>query len=75
MSQVGRFLYRIQTATVPVRITDLTINSRKEGTDDLAVQLGIATIYLPPDTDKTNHMPAAVPTPSVDCKAAPEQCR
>ena len=47
MSQLGRFLYRIQTATVPVRITDLSITTRKEGSDDLSISLGVATIYQP----------------------------
>ena len=49
MAQVGRFLWRIETAQVPVRVTDVTITSRKPGTDDLAVQLGIATSYLAPE--------------------------
>lgn len=55
MRQVGQFLWKIQTAAIPVRITDISINSRKDGTDDLAVQMGIATIYLPPPppTDTT----------------------
>jgi hypothetical protein len=48
MRQVGEFLWKIQTATVPVRIADIQVNSRKDGTDDLSVQIGIATIYLPP---------------------------
>ena len=55
MRQVGEFLWRIQTAAVPVRITDIQMNSRKDGSDDLAVQLGIATIYLPPPPDGTNN--------------------
>jgi hypothetical protein len=46
MSQVGRFLYRIQTATMPVRITELSLNSRKDGSDDLSLSVAIATIYL-----------------------------
>jgi Tfp pilus assembly protein PilO len=52
MNQIGNFLWRIQTASVPVRITDVSITSKKEGTDDLSVQLGIATIYLAGDADK-----------------------
>jgi Tfp pilus assembly protein PilO len=52
MNQIGNFLWRIQTASVPVRITDVSITSKKEGTDDLSVQLGIATIYLAADADK-----------------------
>jgi hypothetical protein len=52
MSQIGRFLWRIQTAPVPARITDLQINSRKEGTDDLSLTLGVSTIYLAPESEK-----------------------
>jgi multidrug efflux pump subunit AcrA (membrane-fusion protein) len=58
MSQVARFLYRIHTAPIPVRITDLTINPRREATDELAVSLGISTIYLPGDSPR----PAPPPT-------------
>jgi hypothetical protein len=52
MQQIGRFLHRIQTATVPVRVTELTITSRKEGTDDLSIQMAISTIYLASEADK-----------------------
>ena len=52
MSQIGRFLWRIKTASVPVRITDLQISSHKEGLDDLAVSLGVSTIFLTADADK-----------------------
>jgi hypothetical protein len=49
MSQIGRFLHRLETASVPVRVTDVTITSRKSGTDELGIQLGIATSYLAPE--------------------------
>ncbi len=49
MRQIGQFLYRLQTADIPVRVADMTINSRKDGTDDLAIVLSISTIYLSPD--------------------------
>jgi type II secretory pathway component PulM len=53
MSAASRFMYRVQTARVPVRITDLLISSsRKEGTDDLSLTLGISTIYLAPEPRK-----------------------
>ncbi|HEY7087385.1 MAG TPA: hypothetical protein VH518_04800 [Tepidisphaeraceae bacterium] len=52
MQQVGRFIFRIQTSSIPVRITDLSINSRKEGTDDLELNLGLSTIFLAPDAAK-----------------------
>jgi len=60
MQQIGRFLYRIRTATVPVRVTELTISSRKEGTDDLSIQLAISTIYLAGESDKPQK-PGAAP--------------
>lgn len=59
MNEIGRFLYKIQTASVPVRITDLTINARKEGMDDLSLSVGVATIYPNPDADKNRAAPAA----------------
>lgn len=53
MQQVSRFVWQIQTASIPVRITDLQINTRKEGTDDLSIQVGIATICFDPQPPKT----------------------
>ena len=52
MSQVGRFLHRIQTATIPVRITDLQVSSHRDGQDGLTLSIALATIYMPPPTDK-----------------------
>jgi Tfp pilus assembly protein PilO len=54
VSQVSRFLYRVQNANVPVRVTDVSINTRKDGTDDLQVSLGLATIYLSPQQQDRN---------------------
>lgn len=53
MAQIGNFLYRIQTATIPVKVVDLQISTRKEGADDLSIQLGISTIYFAPDEKKS----------------------
>jgi hypothetical protein len=60
MSQIGRFLFRVKAATVPVRISDLQVTSRKEGTDDLAVTLGVSTIYLPPEQEKSSRTATAM---------------
>lgn len=58
MSAVSRFLWRAQTARIPVRISDLLISStRKEGTDELALTLGISTIYLAPEPRKGDNAP------------------
>jgi len=52
MEQIGRFLWHVQTAAMPARLAEVQINTRKEGTDDLSLQMVISTIYLPPDGDK-----------------------
>ena len=54
VAQVSRFLYRVQNANVPVRVTDVSMNTKKDGTDDLQVSLGLATIYLSPQPDKNS---------------------
>lgn len=47
MEQVTRFLYAVQTANIPIRISDIQLVSRSEGTDELSLQIGLSTIYLP----------------------------
>jgi Tfp pilus assembly protein PilO len=59
MDQIARFLWRIQTASFPIRITDLSLSSRKEGTDDLALQMSLATAYLSTDTDASKQTNAS----------------
>jgi hypothetical protein len=44
MSQIGRFLWHVQVATSPVRVTELTLSSKKDGIDDLTMQVAISTI-------------------------------
>ncbi len=62
MGQIGRFLYRLQTAEIPVRVADMTINSRKDGTDDLGIVLSISTIYLSPESPSPAARPGGAPT-------------
>jgi len=45
MSAVSAFLYRVETSNLPVRIREMQITSRSEGTDDLAVQIRLSTIW------------------------------
>ena len=47
MEAVSRFMWRLETARLPVRMTELQLAPRKEGTDDLNAELQISTIYLP----------------------------
>lgn len=54
MQQSARFLYAVQTAEIPVRVSDMSLTARKEATDDLAVNIGLSTIYLPPESPRND---------------------
>jgi Type II secretion system (T2SS), protein M subtype b len=54
LAAVNRFLWDAETAMIPTRIEDLTIASRKEGTDDLSLSIAISTLCIVP--------PATAPT-------------
>jgi hypothetical protein len=49
MRSISEFLWRVQEADIPMRVTDMQINSNKEGTDDLTLTLGVSTLSLAPD--------------------------
>ena len=46
MSAVARFLWRMETAPFPLRVEELQVGARREGTDDLSLQLRVSTLYL-----------------------------
>lgn len=48
MARIGRFLHDLRGSKMPLRILDLQVSSRKGGTDDLAIQLSVATIFESP---------------------------
>lgn len=48
MAAVSRLLWRIETARIPVKVKMLQLGSRKDGTDDLSLQLRVSTLYSPP---------------------------
>jgi hypothetical protein len=48
MSQLRTFLLHVQRATIPIRVVDLQVSSRPEGTDNLQISMGISTAYLAP---------------------------
>jgi len=45
MNAIARFLWRVETAGIPIRLKELQLGSRKEGTDDLTLQLRLSTLY------------------------------
>lgn len=50
LASINRFLWDIETSTLPARIEDFTIASRKEGTNDLSLTIAISTIRVVPPT-------------------------
>ena len=47
MESVRLLLWRLQNATIPLRVTELHLTTRKEVTDDLTVDMRLSTVYLP----------------------------
>lgn len=48
MEAVSRFLWNIQTAKIPARVTDAVISSRKDGVDDLQLTVKFSTLVAGP---------------------------
>ena len=48
MKSLAGLLWKIQTAGIPIKVTDLTLVSHKEGQDDLTITLSLSTVYTPP---------------------------
>jgi hypothetical protein len=48
MSAVAGFLWRLESSSLPVRVAELQLGTRAEGTDDLTLQLRISALCRPP---------------------------
>ena len=53
MRAVTRFLWRAETTGLPLRIREVQVSARKEGTDELSLQLKASTLYLGADEPAT----------------------
>lgn len=67
LMQIARFLYKIQTATIPVRVTDISVQSKKDGMNDLEVNLNVSSIFLTADAGQV----IAGQTPATHATSAP----
>ena len=45
MKSLAGLLWKIQTAGIPIKVTDLTLVSHKEGQDDLTITFNLSTVY------------------------------
>ena len=49
MRSLSQFLWDLETATIPIRVTDARMTPQREGTDDLSLQVGVSTLCAPAD--------------------------
>jgi len=47
MENAARFLWLVETSELPLRIEQMQIGTRKEGSDDLSLQLRLTALYTP----------------------------
>lgn len=47
MRSVAKFLWLVESASLPVRIEHVQIGSRKEGADALSLQVGLSSLCMP----------------------------
>jgi Tfp pilus assembly protein PilO len=45
LKSVARLLWHMQTASIPIKVAELQVNARKEGSDDLSFTLRVSTVY------------------------------
>ena len=48
LASVAKLLWRVETARVPLKVDELDLRSRSDGTDDLAVSFKVSTIWVMP---------------------------
>ena len=56
MRAVYRLLLRIEKAQMPVKTRMLQLGSRRDGTDDLSLQVRVSTLYLPEGRSSTEEV-------------------
>ncbi len=54
MASISRMLFSVESSAIPVRLTQLQVTPRREGTDDLSVRLSLSTLCVVNETPKPN---------------------
>jgi hypothetical protein len=63
MESLARLLWRMQSATMPIRVTSVKANASKEGIDYLSFKLDLSTIYAPSPRSTAQPAPTSQPAP------------
>jgi len=53
MRQIARFLWSIESATIPIRLNLIRIQSTREGSDQLNVKLVVSALYMPTEPNSS----------------------
>jgi Type II secretion system (T2SS), protein M subtype b len=59
MASCARLVWALETAKIPMRIDELQMGTRREGTDDLTLRFSLSTICMPPDTKASGQVSSA----------------
>jgi len=51
MAAVSRFLWLVESARIPIKLKMVQLGARREGTDDLTLQLRLSTLYVANPTE------------------------
>jgi hypothetical protein len=55
MPDIARMLWALESSSIPVRVSDIQLKPRKEGTDDLLAQFTLSALCLPPGSPTADH--------------------
>jgi hypothetical protein len=55
MRHIARFLWSIESAAIPIRLSDIHFQSTREGTDQLGVKLVVSALYMPPKNQNSTN--------------------
>jgi len=57
-ASAAKLLWRVETAPIPLKVDEITLTSGKPGTDELAINLMVSTIWVkPPDPKDAKNAP------------------
>jgi hypothetical protein len=73
MKAVLGFLGRIETSAAPVRVTELQLGARKEGADDISLQMCVSTLCQAQQTAKKPAAPSGTPAGASAAPAAEDR--
>jgi len=54
LGSVAQFLYKVETAELPIKIKDMQLGSTSESGDSMSLQLRLSTLYLGAEEKSTN---------------------